>query len=203
MRREVRDSILDPAPFWRPKRSEFIFLWHGCTLLEREEIEQRGIDLLKCAPNTDFGRGFYTTTLEHQAQQWAWRKFYRWQSTGNKGSVNKPVVLRFELRRFSHEEQVGLDRLTSLHFVLGDRSNDDYWSFVQHCRRSTPRDIRDHKCGPSGWYDMVSGPTAAFWQQRVAMTGADQVSFHSEKAIDLLNAALSKSSGSSYRWFSV
>jgi hypothetical protein len=36
--------------------------------------------------------------------------------------------------------------------------------------------IHDHKRPPKGWYQLVSGPVAAFWKQRVAMVEADQFS---------------------------
>ena len=34
---------------------------------------------------------------------------------------------------------------------------------------------------------MVSGPVAAFWQQRSAMLEADQYSFHTLRGVDVLN----------------
>ncbi|SRR5712692_3983659 len=46
--------------------------------------------------------------------------------------------------------------------------------------------VRNHRCPPTGWYELVVGPVAAFWTQRVAMNGADQISFH-ENGIKVLN----------------
>ena len=37
---------------------------------------------------------------------------------------------------------------------------------------------------------MVSGPVAAFWQQRSAMLEADQYSFHTQRGVDVLNNVL-------------
>lgn len=60
--------------------------------------------------------------------------------------------------------------------------------------RGIKEKINNHRCnhhvGPAraGWYDRVSGPVAAFWEQRVAMLGADQISFHTADAASVLNA---------------
>jgi len=210
-------AILDPAPPWEPERSDYVILWHGCTVYDKNSIEGNGIDLNRCKINTDFGRGFYTTTLERQARQWAWIRFYEWQADpANAGKTgNQPVVLRFRVRRYGvltlTDLDNGLDHLLSLHFVRGDYHNEDYWSLVQHCRQSVPADpangiaeiIHDHKRMPAGWYDIVSGPVAAFWEQRVAMDDADQVSFHMPAAIDLLNKLIESGKNGNrndYRW---
>jgi hypothetical protein len=202
--------ILNPAPPWQPDRSECVILWHGCTALDKNNIEAKGIDLSRCRVNTDFGRGCYTTTLERQARQWAWARFYEWQSEPRNArkTGNQPVVLRFRVRRYALNKRPaalddGLDRLLSLHFVLGDYGNEDFWSLVQHCRQSTPAAVRDHRRPPADWYDLVTGPVAAFWQQRVAMDDADQVSFHTDKGIKLLNALIAsgkKGNKDHYRW---
>lgn len=160
-------------------------------------MEASGIDLSRCVVNTDFGRGFYTTTLERQARHWAWIRFYSWRSKNPTATGNQPVTLRFRVRRYSMVRSKsplnrGLDSLTSLTFVRGDYQNEDYWSLVQHCRQSTTDLVHDHKRSPSGWYDLVSGPVAAFWEQRVAMNDSDQFSFHTEAAVRLLNALIQK-----------
>ena len=41
---------------------------------------------------------------------------------------------------------------------------------------------------------MVSGPVAAFWQQRSAMLDADQYSFHTQRGVDVLNDLVAKGS---------
>lgn len=163
--------------------------------MEKNAIQANGIDLSLCAVNTDFGRGFYTTTLERQARQWAWGRFYKWQLLHPTGTGNQPVVLRFRVRRSASPSVTGpldegLDELTSLAFVLADYHYEDYWSLVQHCRQSTTIAIDDHRHPKGGWYDLVSGPVAAFWEQRVAMHDADQFSFHTDKGVGLLNALI-------------
>lgn len=185
--------ILNPAPPWLPPRSEFVILWHGCTANDKTSIE-KGISLAACAADTDFGRGFYTTTLERQARQWAWKRFYDWQKRNPLGTGNQAVVLRFRMRRYPAVKKrpalidKGMDELLSLAFVLGDYGYEDYWSLVQHCRQSTAAAVNDHRRPPGGWYDLVSGPVAAFWEQRVAMDDADQYSFHTEAGVEVLDA---------------
>jgi hypothetical protein len=133
--------------------------------------------------------------LERQARQWAWNRFYKWQLLHPAGTGNQPVVLRFRVRRSTLPRSKGtlikgLDKLTSLAFVLADYHYEDYWSLVQHCRQRTKAVINDHRHPDRGWYDLVSGPVAAFWDQRVAMDDADQYSFHTKKAVQLLNALI-------------
>ncbi|MGA2064170.1 MAG: hypothetical protein ABSG86_04345 [Thermoguttaceae bacterium] len=198
-------KILNPAPPWGRPRSDYAVLWHGCTAADKDAIEKNGIDRACCAPNSDFGRGFYTTTLERQARQWAWNRFYKLQKGNRRNRTypvvpNYPVVLRFRVRRYSlGNPSSALDRgladLESLAFVIGDYNNEDFWSLVQHCRRSTPTKIHSHKKGGSGWYELVSGPVAAFWDQRVAMDDADQFSFHEKRGIDILNALINQGKG--------
>ena len=190
-----------------PARSDFLFLWHGCTVFDKNAIETSGIDLKYCAVNTDFGRGFCTTTLERQARHWAWDRFYKWQKDHPTTTGNQPVTLRFRVRRYSlvnpaNDLEQGLGSLESLAFVRGHYDNEDFWSLVQHCRQSVPEDkrrgivevVHDHKKQPGGWYELVSGPVAAFWQQRIAMVDCDQFSFHAD-GVRLLNALIMRFKG--------
>jgi hypothetical protein len=194
------------APAWNPDHHEYTILWHGCTAFDKDNIE-KGIDLAHCAVDTDFGRGFYTTTLERQARQWAWDRYYDWQSRHPTITGNFPVVLRFRVRRFTkpsstlvHEK--GLDELLSMSFVRGDYHNEEFWSLVQHCRMSVPAEpakgilevVNHHQRPGTGWYQMVSGPVAAFWKQRNAMSDSDQFSFH-EGGTHILDALISLGKG--------
>jgi hypothetical protein len=213
--------LLHAAPDWKPDRSECLILYHGCTAVAKDGIEKSGIDLGRCAVDTDFGRGFYTTTLERQARLWAWDQYYRWRARNPRGTGNQPVVLRFRVRRYTRNPRRGrrddgLDRLRALAFVRGDYDAEDYWSLVQWCRQSTPADpaagtpevVHDHRRPKAGWYELVSGPVAAFWRQRVAMAGADQYSFH-QGGVTLLDALVKAGKGKGpggqgdpdyYRW---
>jgi hypothetical protein len=201
----MKPPLLSPAPPWQPERSEFVILWHGCTLFDKDVIESDGIDLTKCKVDSDFGHGFYTTTLERQARHWAWGRFFVWQKGHPGVTGNQPVILRFRLRRYGLAKakkklDKGLDKLLSLHFVRGDYNNEDFWSFVQHCRQSTPAAPNDHQRPPGGWYDLVTGSVAAFWEQREAMAGADQVSFHTKLGVDILNDLIKSRKRENYEW---
>jgi hypothetical protein len=203
------------APAWRPDRSDYLILWHGCTAFDKDDIEVNGIDLAKCRVDTDFGRGFYLTTRERQARDLAWTRYYDWRADpANAGQGgNQPALLRFRVRRYTAAGRAGplddgLDQLRSLCFVLDD---EDFWSFVHHCRQSVPANpargkaavVHDHKRPPGGWYDVVIGPVAARWQQRRPLPGADQVSFHTPEAIAILDALIVSGLAGNrehYRW---
>jgi hypothetical protein len=188
-------AILNPAPPWRAPRSRYVTLWHGCLTGDKDAIQQNGVDVTKGRVDADFGRGFYTTTLERQAEHWAWVRYYA-QRSPPKGV--KPVVLRFRVDR--HQ----LAALAFMAFVRGDYNNGDYWGLVQHCRQSTAGAIRDHKGpvndGGNDWYDVAYGPVAAFWDQRVAMIDSDQMSFHTQAAAALLTALIRSGSRRDYQW---
>jgi hypothetical protein len=175
--------IYAAAPAWSPPRSRYINLYHGCTSHDASNIQAHGIDLARCRLDTDFGRGFYTTTVLYQARQWAWARFY--DPLVAHIRPNQPVVLKFVLNR-QH-----LADLYFLSFVLGGPAKRNFWSLVQHCRQSVPGTINDHR-GPvyqpdgTRWYDVVCGPVAAFWRQRYAMQDADQFSFHTGGGVRLL-----------------
>ncbi len=204
----AKTTILNPAPSWPNTAADKISLYHGCTNDDRKAIESgrndpvRGllhIDVRMGRINTDFGRGFYTTTVERQARFWAWERYYHPKFARRTG--NSPVVLRFEVTR--HE----LAKLLSLCFVLaGYNSENGYWSLVQYCRQSDPRSnppiVQDHKGpfndGANDWYDICYGPVSAFWKQQVAMVDADQISFHTDRAATILSALISSGAGYSH-----
>lgn len=172
--------ILNPASPWVSPRSRTVTLFHGTTAKSAKAILQHGIDLSKCRPQTDFGLGFYLTSLKRQARHWAWIRYFK--LSFSEQSQDQPAVLWLLLERIS------LAQLESLQFVLADYHFEDYWSFVQHCRQSQRRQNNVHD--RPGWYDMVGGPVAADWRQRTTVSGADQFSFHEGRGCDLLNHVL-------------
>jgi hypothetical protein len=175
--------LLNPAPLWEQSRSDRVVLWHGFTNADYQNIVKLGIDVTQCRIDTDFGRGFYTTTLKRQARQWAWTRFYSQFSHQQPG--NFPVILQFQVDR------VELGTLVSLSFIIGDYTYLDYWSFVQHCRQTSSNPGRNHlRPDNKAWYDLVSGPVAADWRQRVCLDDADQFSFHTDAAINLLQSLI-------------
>ena len=190
--------LLNPAPPWSNPRSAYIKLWHGCTSADEWHIRLVGITPLLGRPNSDFGRGFYTTTIKRQARHWAWARYYDPQFRRQPGV--RPVVLRFSVPRHT------LAGLTCICFGIGAYNNKDFWSLVQHCRQSNPKAnppvINDHAGpvydGACHWYDIACGPVAAFWKQRSAMHDADQISFHTTKAASILTALINSGNKKKY-----
>jgi hypothetical protein len=109
-----------------------------------------------------------------QARAWAWQMSQRYP-----GSL--PKVIRLTLGRDD------LARLDALWFVRGAADAEDYWSFVHCCRKLGAHHGRVSK---RGWYDLVVGPVANKWRDRAAFPDADQISFHTTRAQNLLNAAV-------------
>lgn len=189
MARKIAPSPGSLAPAWAPDHHLYTVLYHGCLRKDATAMLTR-ISHTVGHPDNDFGQGFYTTTLKRQAEDWAYLK-HKGQRLYDRGLPDfAPVVVRFRVPR------ARLAALESLAFVRGDFTADEFWSLVQHCRGSTRGTtsraavVRHHERDVSGsptWYDLVSGPVAAFWRQRSAMLDADQYSFHTPKGVDVLN----------------
>jgi hypothetical protein len=133
------------------------------------------ISLEKSKNNRDFGRGFYTTTLEEQAREWAEILFLRSQ----KGSA---FLYEFELQDF-----------TDLNVKIFSEYNLEWLNFVRENRIYG---------GIQHTYDIVKGPVAndrtreAIAQYLSGAYDAEytikklsymkynyQISFHTEKAL--------------------
>lgn len=150
-----------------------LVLYHGTTDTEAPAIKAK-VDISKGRWHTDFGRGFYTTTLLRQATSWAWTRCQR-----KPGS--KLAVVRLDIERDA------LAGLQALWFVRGSFDAEDFWSLIFHCRNgNAPHGRLAHTCLE---YDVVIGPAAASWKQRLAIHDADQVSFHTPAAETLLNSS--------------
>lgn len=117
-------------------------------------------------PRTDFGCGFYATTLLSQAREWAIEIGL---------DRNEPyAIVQLTLDR------IALGSLLSLAFVRGETDAVDFWSFVTHCRKGKRRAPISDKD-----YDVVYGPVARFWggpRKSVVHRDYDQISFHGEAA---------------------
>jgi len=91
-----------------------MLVYHG------SDIEVDAPNLFLGRKKLDFGRGFYTTTLAEQAEQWARRKAYE---------VSKPkgIVSVFEYREDSSQKVLSFDGYTCdwLRFVADNRSNNE------------------------------------------------------------------------------
>jgi len=130
-----------------------------------------GIDLSVCRDLTDFNRGFYTTTNQLQAEQWA-------RNLANRGE-GVPAVIRFTVERDE------LAHLECLFFIRGSAAAIDYWYFVQYCKTI----VGDHHRTYTGWYDLVAGPVVGSLKKQTVVPDGDQVSFHTPNAIGVLDAS--------------
>lgn len=164
-----------------------LVLYHGTTNIAASAISipsdssPHSIDLTHCNPKADFGQGFYLTTVLTQAEDWADRQF-RYLPRKTKEST-RAVVLRFEVDR-NH-----LASLLSLCFVT-DGPSPDYRDFVEHCRNQ----MGPHLLHGNKNYDVVFGPIT-LWPQRLVIKDADQMSFHTEAALEILSAPVLHSQG--------
>lgn len=161
-------------PVWS---NQDVVLYHGTLDSFADSIAGSGVSTPSgnplARPDVDFGAGFYTTTLKRQAEAWAHVKVAGAGSAG-------PGVVEFTIGRDS------LAALDCLFFARGEFDAVDFWSLVFYCRSGQPAHGRPASI-KNGWYDVVVGPVAAFWRQRVALQGYDQISFHTDDAAKLLN----------------
>lgn len=119
----------------------------------------------------DFGRGFYVTTVLQQAKDWADRRM----DSKKLPKGTKAAVIEFKIDR---KILSGLDDL----FFSDPRGGGDFWNFVTYCRNETPP-----MHGPHGTYSIVCGPVT-LWPQRQLMRDCDQISFHTENALNVLRS---------------
>lgn len=152
-------------PIWN---NQDVVYFHGTTKRHADAILREGIDPARGDPNTDFGRGFYTTTNMDQAEEWAQAR------AADNDDI--PVVLKLSVNRGA------LARLRNLSFV---RPTEDYWSLVERCR-----DRKDAPYPTGEHYDVISGPVAKRWFGSESFTihfGYDQTSFHGDASKAFLN----------------
>lgn len=159
-----------------PWTNQDLVVYHGTLDSHATAIRKKGVNVALGRMRSDFGRGFYTTTIEAQARKWAQLMVQR--------SVVTPApvaaVIRFELAR---DQLAALD---SLWFVRGTTTASDYWDLIGYCRTGGAAHARALN---NGWYDAVVGPLArARWSRRRIYPGSDQISFHTPRAARLLNA---------------
>jgi Protein of unknown function (DUF3990) len=162
--------VVYPPPLWS---NQDIVLYHG-TIDSFAAAIMTAVHVSAGKPHRDFGPGFYTTTVLPQAHMWAAEI-----AAGRPGTL--PAVIEFTVPREA------LAPLGTLAFIRGDFHADDFWSFVHYCRGGAT----DHgRPSARGYYDIVYGPVAAFWNQRMIIANADQISFHTSAAEAVLNHSL-------------
>jgi len=117
-----------------------MILFHGSNI----EIEK--IDLKKCNPFKDFGKGFYTSPVKEQA----WKMAKRTVRINKKGS---PCVTAF-----SFDDSL----LSNTVLKVKQFSNpDSEWArFVMNNRNRKFIDTRSPDCNHDAKYDIVTGPVA-------------------------------------------
>jgi hypothetical protein len=162
-----------------------VILYHGSnTVIE-------SIDLGKCRPFKDFGKGFYTTILKEQA--WAMAK-----RTVRIYKEGTPCVTEFYL------DDTVLDD-TRFCVQCFKEPNLEWARFVVNNRNHSFRDFSSFECNTDGKYDIVTGPVAndditalmniylagilsneALAKELTFRDLSEQVSFHSEKSVACL-----------------
>lgn len=115
-------------------------LYHG------SNVEIFKVELEKCMPHKDFGKGFYTTTLEEQA----WRMAKRRAATEG----GNPVVTIFEI-----PDELLLEKGLNCR-VFSDKPSVEWAVFVKNNRDKRFEDISSPECNLDGKYDIVVGPVA-------------------------------------------
>lgn len=159
-------------------------LYHG------SNVKIKKIDLSKCKPYKDFGKGFYCTTIEKQAQFMADRvlKIY-----GGERTINV-----FEL-----DEKIFEDK--DLNIKVFERPSKEWANFILNNRDRHFKNIGSKECNTDNKYDLVIGPVAdddIIVLFRTFVNGlididtlvkeltykelTDQYSFHTEKALKYL-----------------
>ena len=146
-----------------------ITLYHGTLDIHVASI-LRAVDVTKGSYLKDFARGFYTTTSLVQARRWANDKA--------QGTPHNPAVISITVSRND------LAQLECLFFVRGEKNAIDFWSFVNYCRTTPGGHGRMYA---AGWYDVVAGPVSGSWRKLTIIPDADQISFHTAAAENLLN----------------
>jgi hypothetical protein len=149
-------------------------LYHGCDDASATSIGSNGIGLGFCKTLTDFGQGFYTTTNLIQAKNWA-NVRCRLLAVG-KSSRPIATVIRFDVDR---DKLVTLDMLC---FVT-ENTSPDFWDLIQACRQNQPPGQHRRLSGVN--YDVVFGPVT-LWPQRLVIKDCDQISFHTQRALQTL-----------------
>jgi len=161
-----------------------MILYHG------SNIEIDNINLTKCRPYKDFGRGFYLTSIKEQAELWAKRinRIYSGESWITEFEFQKTVLTTGALRvKIFYEAN-----LEWAEFVLNNRNR----NYVNYSDANSNHDNK---------YEIVIGPVAnddIALQLRQFISGLvnsdslinalkyrnlnDQYSFHSENAVKYL-----------------
>jgi hypothetical protein len=125
------------------------------------------VDLRRCRVDTDFGQGFYLTTSEKQARNWANMRIRR------RPARKRAVLLSFQVER---------EWLSSLEALCFIRPTLEFQDFVEDCRLSVSHHQRR---GAKKSYDIVYGPMS-LWPQDTTYGDGDQISIHTQVVATML-----------------
>ena len=163
-----------------------MILFHGSNQIIKQ------IDLNKCRPFKDFGKGFYLTSIKEQAETMAKRvsEIYGMKPVVNAYKVKDNIL---KLNDYSIKD-------------FGDLPTKEWAIFVKNNRDLNFVNYSDLMCNLDNKYDIVHGPVAddklvtlirqynddiidleILLKKMKYCKTSEQYSFHTEKAIQLLN----------------
>lgn len=166
-------------------------LYHG------SNIAIDSINLAMCRPYKDFGRGFYLTDIEGQAEKMAVRVARIYGKT--------PIINVYEI----DDHFKDLDHLRIKDF--GIQTTEEWARFVMNNRSRAFIDIEDILCNKDNKYDIVIGPVAddnmallfrqyeneiidfeTLLKGMIYKKTSSQYSFHTERSVEFLRKVASK-----------
>ena len=166
-------------------------LYHG------SNIAIDSINLAMCRPYKDFGRGFYLTDIEEQAEKMAVRVARIYGKT--------PIINVYEI----DDDFKDLDHLRIKDF--GIQTTEEWARFVMNNRSRAFIDVEDILCNKDNKYDSVIGPVAddnmallfrqyeneiidfeTLLKGMIYKKTSSQYSFHTERSVEFLRKVASK-----------
>ena len=149
-------------------------LYHGTIY----DIPQDGIELDECRKDTDFGQGFYLTTIRKQAEEWALRQYLNLNKRYKKVNAKKsryiqenliqlefPVLIPYKIEKnkatlpikILQEYEEPEDKNKNIYVKKFETNSTEWTKFVLDNRS---RNILSLKYNGYGKYDIVIGPVA-------------------------------------------
>lgn len=170
----------------------------GYEIISWKNIVIDSINLAMCRPYKDFGKGFYLTDIEEQAEKMAIRvsRIYG----------GSPIVNVFEIQdNFKEIPNINIKD-------FGLQTTEEWAKFVMNNRDRAFSDIENVLCNKDNKYDIVIGPVAddnmallfrqyenevidfeTLLKGMIYKKTSSQYSFHTEKSIKLLSRKVGKS----------
>lgn len=162
-----------------------LIVYHGCDDISAKAIVNGVVDLARCKTFTDFGKGFYATTNLRQAKNWANVRCRMLAAQVRRAKLSPLPTFVASIVEF-RIDRARLSALGDLCFVWENTYPSDYWDLISWCRNPPQRGHRG-----ANYYDIVYGPVS-LWPQTLVIKDCDQISFHTDDAISLLNGSQRK-----------